>query len=120
MVHKSCPDFSVRTQIPENFTNSLVTKTNATGFRLVDKHQAAAILSVSPETLKKYRLQENSPLIEGIHYFVWNSRVIRYNPSLLADWAIHRNNPGAHQKAIEAYLASLPCNQPKKRGRQAS
>jgi hypothetical protein len=37
------------------------------GFRLVNKHEAAAILGVSPETLKKYRLQENSSLIEGIH-----------------------------------------------------
>ncbi len=88
--------------------------------RLVDKHEASGILGISPETLKKYRLQEGSTLIEGIHYHVWNSRVIRYNALLLADWGLHRNNPDAHQQAIEAYLAALPCNQPKKRGRKAS
>jgi hypothetical protein len=88
--------------------------------RLINKHDAAEILGISPETLKKYRLQEGSTLIEGIHYYVWNSRVIKYNALLLADWGLHRNNPEAHQKAVEAYLATLPCNQPKKRGRKAS
>ncbi len=85
----------------------------------VNKHKAAEILGVSPETLKKYRLQPDSTLIEGVHYHAWNQRVIRYNPTLLADWARNRNNPKAHQKTIEAYLASLPANQPKKRGRRA-
>ncbi|AFY67938.1 hypothetical protein [Geitlerinema sp. PCC 7407] len=86
---------------------------------LVDKHEAASLLGISAETLKKYRLQKGSTLIEGIHYHIWNSRVIRYNALLLADWGLHRNNPEAHRKAIEAYLATLPCNQPKKRGRKA-
>ncbi len=85
--------------------------------KLVDKHQAAAILAISPETLKKYRLQPNSTLIEGVHYFVWNARVIRYNAELLADWGMNRANPGAHQKAIEAFLASLPANQPTRKRR---
>lgn len=88
--------------------------------RLVNKHEAADILGVSPETLKKYRLQKNSTLCKGIHYHVWNSRVIRYNPVLLADWGVHRHDPEAHRQAIEAYLASLACNQPKKRGRRAN
>lgn len=87
--------------------------------RLVDKHEAAALLGISPETLKKYRLRKDSTLVKGVHYHVWNRRVIRYNPVLLADWGIHRDNPAAHQRAIELYLASLACNQPKKRGRRA-
>lgn len=87
---------------------------------LVTKHEAASLLGISPETLKKYRRQEGSTLIEGIHYHVWNSRVIRYNPQLIADWGLNRNNPAAHQHTIDAYLASLPSNQPKKRGRKAS
>lgn len=78
--------------------------------KLVSKHEAAAILGVSPETLKKYRRQEQSTLIAGIHYHVWNSRVIRYNPFLLKDWGLNRNNPNAHRKTIEAYLKSLPSN----------
>ena len=91
---------------------------SAVGVRLVNKHEAAAILGISTETLKRYRLQANSPLIKGVHYFVWNSRVVRYNPVLIADWGMNRDNPCAHQKAIEAFLASLPSNQPKQRGRR--
>ncbi|XGV98785.1 MAG: hypothetical protein ACAF41_07565 [Leptolyngbya sp. BL-A-14] len=87
--------------------------------RLVNKHEASAVLGISPETLKKYRLQANSTLIEGIHYHVWNARVVKYNAALIADWGLNRNNPEAHKRAIEAYLASLPSNQPKKRGRRA-
>lgn len=87
------------------------------GFQLVNKHKAAAILGVSPETLKKYRLQEGSTLIEGLHYHIWNSRVVRYNAVLIADWGLNRNNPEAHQRTIDAYLASLPSNQ-RKRGRR--
>lgn len=89
------------------------------GVRLVGKHEAAAILGVSTETLKRYRLQKDSTLIKGIHYFVWNSRVVRYNPVLLADWGMNRDTPQAHQKAIEVFLASLPSNQAKQRGRRA-
>jgi hypothetical protein len=85
----------------------------------VNKHEASAVLGISPETLKKYRLQANSTLLEGIHYHVWNKRVIRYNPDLLADWGVNRNNPQAHQKAIEAYLRSLLSNQTTPRGRKA-
>lgn len=86
--------------------------------QLVDKNEAAKILGISPDTLKQYRLQPNSTLIEGIHYHIWNSRTIRYNPTLIADWGIHRNNPVAHQRAIDEYLATLPVNQPKMRGRR--
>lgn len=85
---------------------------------LLDKREAGRILGISPETLKKYR--QRGYLIEDIHYYRWNQRVIRYNSILLQDWAIHRNNPTAHQRAIESYLASLASNQPKKRGRRAS
>lgn len=87
--------------------------------KLVNKHEAAAILGISPETLKKYRLAEDSTLVEGVHYHTWNSRVIRYNAILIADWGLNRNDPQAHQRAIEAYQASLLCNQPKRRGRRA-
>jgi hypothetical protein len=84
---------------------------------LVDKWEAGRMLGLSPETLKKYR--DRGYLIEDIHYYRWNQRLIRYNITLLKDWAVHRNNPAAHQRAIELYLASLACNQPKKRGRRA-
>lgn len=86
---------------------------------LINKHKAAEILGISPETLKKYRLDKNSTLIQGIHYHVWNSRVVRYNAALIADWGLNRNDPLAHQQTIEVYLASLPANQ-LRRGRRAS
>lgn len=72
--------------------------------KLLNKHEAAALIAVSPATLKKYRLAKDSSLIEGVHYYRWNSRTIRYNEALLADWAINRHSPAAHQRVIEAYL----------------
>lgn len=86
---------------------------------LVDKHAAAEHLGIRPGTLKKYRLQPNSTLIRGIHYHVFNSRLIRYNLDLLMDWWINRDNPSVHQRTIDMFLASLPSNQPKQRGRTA-
>ncbi len=82
--------------------------------QLVNKHEAAAILGISPETLKKYRLQEGSTLIPDVHYHVWNSRTIRYNPALLADWGLNRNSPEAHRQTIEIYLAAQPSNKRKR------
>jgi hypothetical protein len=79
------------------------------------KRDAAELLGLSPETLKKYRLRDKI-LVEGIHWIKLNSRTIRYNLSLLADWLQNRHNPAAHQKAIEQYLSTLACNQPKRRG----
>lgn len=88
------------------------------GLRLVTKHEAAEMLAISHETLKKLRLREGSPLIRNVHYFKLNSRTIRYNAPLLMDWAINRDNPAAHQRTIEQFLAAKPANQPKKRGRR--
>ncbi|MCA1994510.1 MAG: hypothetical protein LDL41_21065, partial [Coleofasciculus sp. S288] len=64
------------------FDTTLASPQSFVGVRLVGKHEAAAILGASTETLKRYRLQKDSTLIKGIHYFVWNSRVVRYNPVL--------------------------------------
>ena len=72
--------------------------------KLINKHEAAALLSISPATLKQYRLAKDSTLIEGIHYYRWNSRTIRYNAALIADWGLNRNDPSLHQRAIELYL----------------
>jgi hypothetical protein len=116
MIDNTIPEKGGRLQTFESLGGSIG---NLNAPRLVNKHEAADLIGVSPETLKKYRLQEDSTLIKGIHYHVWNSRTIRYNALLMADWGLHRNNPAAHQQAIDFYLASLPCNQPKRRGRKA-
>ncbi len=83
----------------------------------LDKHAAATLLGISVHTLKPYRsLHWQS----GIHYQHLNSRTVRYHRELLLDWLATRSNPELHQRAIEAYLASLPSNQPKVRGRRSS
>lgn len=82
-----------------------------------NKHRLAELTGLSPETFKKYRL--SGKWHEGIHWQRINSRCILYNLSLILDWVANRANPDAHQRAIDHYLASLPSNQPKKRGRRA-
>lgn len=117
MIKKSIPEQGAGDNFSVTNQSIQVSAHQLRHIKLGTKHEAAAILGISPETLKRYRLQKNSPLIPGIHYFVWNSRTIRYNLDLIADWGLHRNDPIAHQQAIEQFLASLPVNQSKKRGR---
>lgn len=74
---------------------------------LGDKHTTAAALSLSTSTLKHYRLAKDSTLIQGIHYYVINPRMIRYNITLMVHWLLHQNEPHEHQRAIEAYLAKM-------------
>ncbi|ACK70819.1 conserved hypothetical protein [Gloeothece citriformis PCC 7424] len=79
----------------------------------INKQQASQYLNLSGTTLKRYRLQ--GVLIEGIHWVRLNSRCIRYNLDLLQDWLQHRDDPAAHERAIEIYQASLLSNQKKPR-----
>jgi len=83
----------------------------------LNKHATAALLGLSIHTLKSYRSLYWQC---GIHYEYINSRTVRYHKELLLDWLATRSNPELHQRAIEAYLASLPSNQPKVRGRRSS
>jgi hypothetical protein len=69
------------------------------------KSQTADLLSLSPHTLRRYR--ERGTWLEGIHFIKLNQNTVRYNEKLILDWAAHRNNPSAHQRAIERYLSSL-------------
>lgn len=86
--------------------------------RFVNKREAERLTGLSHETLKKLRL--SGELTEGIEWVRQNSRSILYNAYLLTDFFQNRNDPAAHQRAIANYLASLPENQPKSRGRRAS
>jgi tRNA(His) 5'-end guanylyltransferase len=79
------------------------------------KQEASQYLNLSGTTLKRYRLQ--GLLIEGIHWVRINSRCIRYNLDLIQDWLHNRQDPIAHQRAIENYQASLLSNQKKTRGK---
>jgi hypothetical protein len=49
---------------------------------------------------------------EGLHYVTDDSGDRLYNLTLIADWVGNMNDPVAHQRACEMYLASLPSNQP--------
>lgn len=75
----------------------------------VTKHTIAELLKLSPETLKKYRL--DGRLIEGIHWIRVNSRVVRYHLALIQDWLQNQGDPQAHQRAIENYQITLLSNQ---------
>ena len=81
----------------------------------INKHSASALLDISVHTLKSYRILYWQ---SGIHYQYLNSRTIRYNRELIIDWMANISYPEAHQRAIQAYLASLPSNQTKKRDRK--
>jgi hypothetical protein len=73
--------------------------------QFVSKRQLAQHLKLSDSTLKRYRL--SGIWIEGLHWIRLNSRCTRYNLDLIDDWLQNRNNPGAHQRAIEIQRASL-------------
>jgi len=78
------------------------------GKRLVHRQ-----LGISGDMLKDYR--RRGLLIEDIHWVRLNPRVILYNVVLMTDWIQNRNDPGAHQRAIDLYLSGLACNQRKPR-----
>jgi hypothetical protein len=84
----------------------------------VNKRDAELLSGFSCETLKKWRL--SGKLIQGIHWIKIgdSDRVVRYNSALLIDFLQNQDDPEAHQRAIDLYIADLPCNQSLKRGRQ--
>ncbi|ABA22845.1 excisionase family protein [Anabaena sp. FACHB-709] len=84
----------------------------------VSKRQLSEQIGLSSETFKRYRLK--GIWEEGIHWQKINSRTTLYNITLILDWIANRDNPQAHQRAIDIYLQSLPSNQPQKRGRKVN
>lgn len=77
--------------------------------RFVGKREISRATGLSGDTLKHYRLHLGL-LIENIHWIRINSKVIRYNLPLMLDWMQNRNDPVAHQRAIEQYFSKLPSN----------
>jgi hypothetical protein len=83
-------------------------------YPFVSKQVVSKLTGLSGDTLKRYRLQ--GKLQKDIHWVVLNSRVVRYNITLVLDWVQnHVSNPNAHLRAIDNYLAYLPSNQRKRR-----
>jgi hypothetical protein len=71
--------------------------------RLGDKHTAAKMLDCGAATLKNWRLDPASGLIEGVHWFRPNRRVVRYRLGLLKHWFEHRHEPEMHRRLIQEY-----------------
>jgi hypothetical protein len=81
-----------------------------------DKHAAAAVLNVHPDTIGTYRRRspqewEQSrkfPWMEGVHYFLGSGRTgkVTYNLALLRDWRANKLNHRDHQKVISQWLKS--------------
>ncbi|WP_242048567.1 MULTISPECIES: AlpA family transcriptional regulator [Nostocaceae] len=83
-------------------------------YQFVTKQVVSKLTGLSSDTLKRYRLQ--GKLQKDIHWVVLNSRVVRYNVTLVLDWLQnHVSNPNAHLRAIDNYLAYLASNQRKRR-----
>ena len=61
---------------------------------------------MSTSTLKGNRL--SGKWILGVHWVRITPKSVLYNLPLIMDWIANRSNPTAHQRAIDAYLASLP------------
>lgn len=77
----------------------------------IGKNEAAKLIGYAPSTLKK--LRASGALREDIHWIRINSRSLRYNKILLLDWISNRNDLVAHERAVNAFLLSLPSNQRK-------
>jgi predicted component of viral defense system (DUF524 family) len=73
-------------------------------YYLIDKDEAAKRTGLSASTLKEYRLMQNSPLIEGIHYERINSRSLKYRSPLIEHWAASRNAPDSCLTEIEKFI----------------
>jgi hypothetical protein len=81
-----------------------------------DKQAVEKILGIRNGTLKNWRIGRPdagvSPVLqEGIHWVRQSSRHTLYNVDLLRDFIANRASPEAHERAIAAYLESLPSSQ---------
>lgn len=94
---------------PNNVSTELIPYQHQ--FQFVGKREISKLTGLSGDTLKKYRLK--GLLSEDVHWIRINSKVVRYNVPLIKDWLQNINDPQAHQRAIEAYLATL-LSSPKK------
>jgi hypothetical protein len=77
----------------------------------ISKQDACALLQVTERTLSRYRANH---WYRGIH-FVQPVQKILYNRELIEDWMVNRHDYPTHLRAIEAYQATLPSNQKRKR-----
>lgn len=77
----------------------------------IGKIETCTLLQVTDRTLSRYRAYHWHL---GIH-FVQPVQKILYNKELIEDWMVNRHDWATHLRAIEAYQATLPSNQKRKR-----
>jgi hypothetical protein len=71
---------------------------------------ACKLLKISPRTLAR-RLKQWK---QEVHYWHEGGKLV-FDLKLLEDWQRHRNDPIAHQRAIEIRRSQLLSNQKKRR-----
>lgn len=81
-------------------------KPNSHSFALSPQN-AAALLDISIDTLDRLRHDPESGWIQGVHWNKLPRGGIRYNAELLKDWFANVHDLTTHQRAIEAWRASL-------------
>ena len=68
-------------------------------YPICGKFKVSIILGIQPNSVKNYH--RHWP--KGLHYTQPSPRKFIYNLMLIKDWHLHRDNPGLHAKAVEAY-----------------
>ena len=73
--------------------------------------EAVTLLGISPTTLKIWRLGKGKTpprLKQGVHWVSPSARQVLYHRELMLDFLANQHRPELHQKAVDAYLESLP------------
>jgi hypothetical protein len=69
--------------------------------------KAAALLDLSVDSLDRLRSDPESGWIQGVHWNKLPRCGLRYNAELLKDWFANAHDLAVHQRAVEAWRASL-------------
>ncbi len=78
----------------------------------ISTKEAATLLGVSKTKLKVWRLGKKGEaeprLIENVHWIPMGERKVLFHRELMIDFVANLNRPKVHERAVMAYLASLP------------
>jgi hypothetical protein len=81
------------------------------------ERDAAAVLGISVDTLRRWRLAGHIP---PHCYIKLGYKCVRYCLPLLRDWQLAPDDLEAHARAIALLESQRPSNQPQKRGRKVA
>ena len=70
--------------------------------KIGNTQEAAELLGCHPGSLNRYR--RSGEWLEGAHFWKRNSRVIRYNLTLIRDWDMNRSDPAKHLLAVQKFV----------------